>query len=232
LMAANQQGLKTQVASGIVDFASTGDADTQDLVVTQGSPIHSMKDLDGKTVGLLAIGNVDQAKVSELIDQGGGNSASVKFIAVPPTGFTSLLKSGAIAAGEVSEPNVTIDVRKPNSGLRILSPVNATTDAGEPAQVLFALSSWTTSHQALIAKFRTALQQGIAWVNDKANASALALLVSKNSGVPANLVGSVRLGTFNTQITPAGVQAQAALMKRQHLLTDPVDVPLYIPPAG
>jgi NitT/TauT family transport system substrate-binding protein len=83
------------------------------------SQIQSIKDLEGKTVGVSALGNADHSLTIYLLKQAGADPAKVQFATMGVNLFEAL-RQGQIDAGVVQEPALTLLRR---AGARVL--VNA-----------------------------------------------------------------------------------------------------------
>ena len=81
--------------------------------------IHSLKELEGKTVGVSALGNADHALLLFLLKEAGADKSKVQF-ATMGVNLLEALRQNQIDAGLVQEPALTI---LSNSGARVL--VNA-----------------------------------------------------------------------------------------------------------
>lgn len=130
------------LVGGAVDYAATAldvaiqayakNADIRRFVTTgrlplfavvtapkSASQITSVKDLEGKTVGVSALGNADHALTLYLLKQAGADAGKVQF-ATMGVNLLEALRQGQIEAGLVQEPALTLLKR---SGARVL--VNA-----------------------------------------------------------------------------------------------------------
>ncbi len=81
LCVARSRGVPFKIIApaGIADEAASGDI----IAVPVGSPIKTASDLNGKTVGIVALKTMQHAAALAWIDKHGGDSKSVKFIEVP-----------------------------------------------------------------------------------------------------------------------------------------------------
>lgn len=71
------------------------------------SQIQSIKDLEGKTVGVSALGNADHSLTIYLLKEAGGDPAKVQFATMGVNLFEAL-RQGQIDAGVVQEPALTL----------------------------------------------------------------------------------------------------------------------------
>src|SRR4029453_14167662 len=83
------------------------------------SQVKSIKDLEGRTVGVSALGNADHALTLYLLKQAGANAQKVKFATIG-VNLLEALRQGQIDVGVVQEPALTLLRR---AGARVL--VNA-----------------------------------------------------------------------------------------------------------
>jgi NitT/TauT family transport system substrate-binding protein len=102
-------------------FLSTGKLPLFALVVApkMAARITTLKDLEGKTVGVSGLGNADHALALFLLKQAGADTGKVQFATLGPN-LLEALRQNAVDAGLVQEPALTLIV---GSGGRVL--VNA-----------------------------------------------------------------------------------------------------------
>lgn len=74
------------------------------MVVRADSPIHTARDLVGKTVGSPALKDLDWVASSAWIDQNGGDSKASKFIELPNPALLPALLEGRIDTFSLGEP--------------------------------------------------------------------------------------------------------------------------------
>src|SRR5438552_16870058 len=106
------------VGADIRRFAVTGQLPLFAVVTAPkaASQIQSIKDLEGKTVGISALGNADHSLTLYLLKEAGADAAKVQFATMGVNLFEAL-RQGQIDAGVVQEPALTLLAR---SGGRVL----------------------------------------------------------------------------------------------------------------
>ncbi|MGC2076525.1 MAG: ABC transporter substrate-binding protein [Xanthobacteraceae bacterium] len=106
------------VGADIRRFAVTGRLPLFALITAPktAGQIQSIKDLEGKTVGISALGNADHALTLYLLKQAGADAQKVQF-ATMGVNLLEALRQGQIDAGVVQEPALTLLTR---SGARAL----------------------------------------------------------------------------------------------------------------
>jgi NitT/TauT family transport system substrate-binding protein len=108
-------------------FAVTGRLPLFALVVApqQAGKIRSLKDLEGKTVGVSALGNADHALALFLLKEAGADASKVQFATVG-TNLLEALRQNQLDAGLVQEPALTLIVK---AGGKVLVNAMDTADA-------------------------------------------------------------------------------------------------------
>jgi sulfonate transport system substrate-binding protein len=97
------------VGAQIRRFAVTGRLPLFAVVTAPGTAdkIKSIKDLEGKTVGVSALGNADHALTLFLLKQAGADAGKVQF-ATMGVNLLEALRQGQLDAGVVQEPALTL----------------------------------------------------------------------------------------------------------------------------
>ena len=106
------------VGADIRRFAVTGRLPLFAVVTAPrtASQIQSIKDLEGRTIGVSALGNADHALTLYLLKQAGADAQKVQF-ATMGVNLLEALRQGQMDAGVVQEPALTLLQR---SGARVL----------------------------------------------------------------------------------------------------------------
>ena len=90
--------------------AASGQADVNGdysgLLVLKDSPYHRARDLNGQTVSVPALHDIQSLATQELIDKRGGDSKTISFIEEPVTAVAATLDTNRVAAGVVTNPNL------------------------------------------------------------------------------------------------------------------------------
>lgn len=107
LMAAKADGAPLKaVANGVASTGRPG-RDFSAIVVADGSPIRSAKDLAGKRVGVNTLKNLGDTTVRQSVRQAKGDPANIQFQAMPFAEMPSALQNQKLDAAWVVEPQLS-----------------------------------------------------------------------------------------------------------------------------
>ena len=132
------------------------------LVVAIDGP-HNARELTGKVISVAGLQDTTWLSARAWIDANGGDSDAVKFIEVPGSSVLSALEQGRIAAGTMSEPYVTQNVKSGKARLLAL-----TLDSIAPQWLLavyFTTLDYASKNREVIAKFQKAFAQASVYCN-------------------------------------------------------------------
>lgn len=148
------------------------------LAVLNDSPLHTAKDLTGKTVAVTTLRDLTQVAVMAWIDQNGGDSKAVRFIEMSPSTIGPAVLEGRIDCGFLGEPFLTQSKEK----IRVLG------SAYDAMAKHFMLNGWMSSKAFLdknpdaARRFVAAMKQTNTWA--ARNPALTALIVAKYTKVP------------------------------------------------
>ena len=134
---------------------------TNVIMVAKDSPIHSAADLNGKTVAINGLKDLQQISVSSWIDKHGGDSKTVKFIEVPVSQMAAAVETHRVDAAKGDEPFITAA----GPEIRILGNVM---DGIAPRFMIigwFSTNQWLKDHPDLAARFAAAIGKASQWAN-------------------------------------------------------------------
>jgi NitT/TauT family transport system substrate-binding protein len=107
LIAADADGAPLKaVASGVASTGRPG-RDFSAVVVPDGSPIRTAKDLAGKRVAVNALKNLGDTTVRQSVRKAGGDPSGLRFEAMPFSAMPTALQNGQVDAAWVVEPQLS-----------------------------------------------------------------------------------------------------------------------------
>ncbi|MCW2872424.1 ABC transporter substrate-binding protein [Actinacidiphila oryziradicis] len=207
------QGLPVRIVTGL-QSATTKTAPTDGLLVKKTSAIKTFSDLQGKTVGLSALGGTIQFICEYLVQKDGGDPAKVKFVSLPTTSLNDAVYSFGtfFAAGRAN------GLRSIGKGMNELP--------GIPQGVLFSSQRYLSSNSATAKKFTGAVAKAITYAD--AHPDAVRAIDKKYTTVPAGFIDKQATAYYDKSINTTVMRTVITNMKEFGLLDKaPKDSDLY-----
>jgi NitT/TauT family transport system substrate-binding protein len=129
------------------------------LVVPAGSPIRSAKELDGKVVGGITVGALDELAVRSWLDANGGDSKTVKVIEIAPSAMVAALEEGGLAAALIPEPQLSAAGNR----IRPLGPAYDAVAKTMMISVWYTTYDYATKHPTEVRRSLDAMSQTSGW---------------------------------------------------------------------
>lgn len=166
---AHDHGLPFSMIAPGGDYVTT--SPTTVLAVAKNAPFKTGKDMNGKTIGVSTLKDLQQASVMKWIDANGGDSSTLKFLEIPVPSMPPALTAGRIDGACVLEPTLTYA----KSDVRVLGKCYDAIAKRLSITTHFANNDWLAKNPAAARAFIGALSQTAAWCN-KNQAAAGAIL--------------------------------------------------------
>jgi NitT/TauT family transport system substrate-binding protein len=148
------------VAANLDIFAegSVMQTGAQGLYVMANSRIRTLADLEGKTIGVNAPGNILYLLAASALADIGLSVSGVHFAYYPLPQMAAMLKAGKIAAAVLPEPFAS--QAEQAMALSQLADLDQGATVAFPVQGCAVTRQWAAQHPAELAAFRTAFEQG------------------------------------------------------------------------
>lgn len=159
-------------------------------------------DLNGKTIGVPALGDATTLAIRAWVDKTGGDWHSLKFVEIPNSAMEAAIVTHRVDAAILQTPQLDISLEKGTT--KTLSYAN---EAIAPTFILagyVALADWVKSHAAETRTFVSTLAAATAYVNT--HRPETAPLVAEFSKTPLENVAKMHRTTNPTVLDPALVQ--------------------------
>jgi NitT/TauT family transport system substrate-binding protein len=199
------QGVPVQVigGNGMVD----PEADNSGVLVPKDSGITELKQLEGKTIGVVGVKSGGDIPVLQALEAAGVSVDSVKEVAIPYSGMEAALEQKTVDA--VVPADSFYHQMQEKGYVSISSPVKEF-QANMPVTVWTAQKAWLGQNGSTAEKFLGAMEKAVADYNDPNNLEAVRAVYAKvnqadiakapKSFVPADV-------TFNVAEAQAGIDA-------------------------
>lgn len=224
LIKAHLHGLPFQIVAPGAIYSTSNP--TQVLVVRKGSPLRTAADLNGKTIGTTALGDVLAASTLAWIDQHGGNSASVKMVELPAAAADAALESGRVDAATMAEPHLSEAV---GSGTAVVFA--KIFDAIGPRfaeSAYFAMPDYISANRETTVRFARAILDGNAFANKYPDKTAPWLVDSAKVDLAS--VQRSRREVFAVSMEPSTIQVVIDALVRMKAIDHGFDAVEMISP--
>ncbi len=221
---ANLHGLAFAFFAGGSVYRS--DAPATLLCVAKDSPLRSLKELEGKAVGLNGLRTLAEISTRESVRLAGGDPAKINFVEIGPSLAVPALLRGTVAAAIVSEPFITAagtDIR------RFAKPYDAVAKSFYITG-WFAKQAWLGDNAATARKLTQAVYEAARWTNAHHDESAPILI--KYLKLDPDKTKNLTRATFATSLDTKLMQPVLDIAARYGLLEKPVDAASLIAKLG
>jgi NitT/TauT family transport system substrate-binding protein len=186
----------------------TGRAPTNALIVAKNSPLRGPSDLAGKTIGVIALGDVNTIAVRAWLERNGTDAKTVKFLELPNPQMSAAVERGAIDAAIISSPSLAPAMQ---TGRVLGLPYSAIADRFA-INAWYAKKDWVATHRDTVARFTRAVTEAQLWAN-KNHADSAKILVA-DAKLDPDLVATMTRATFAPKLDDALIQPLIDLMAK------------------
>lgn len=167
LASAHANGLPFVIVAPAGYYTSRGP--TTVMIAAKSSRIREARDLNGKTVAVTALKDLNWVGIQSWLTHNGADVESVKFVEVPQSAECTALTSGRAEAGIVSEPYLSFAL---SNGCRVLAPTHDAIAKDFLVGAWFSTSGWAQEHPDAIRRLRAVIVETARWANAHHDESA------------------------------------------------------------
>ena len=188
------------------------DTMTDPIVVPNSSAARSGGDLNGKTIAINGLRNLQQITAMAWIDHHGGDSRTVKFVEIPFTEMGAALEANRVDAALPSEPFVA-------STRSVARRLGNVMDSIAPRFMVlgwFATDGWIAAHQDAAARFAEGIREASSWANTHRVETAR-ILVDRAKLDPA-IASTMARSTYGTDLDTSLIEPVIAAAVRYGII--------------
>lgn len=222
MLSAASQGILTQVVTGMTVFPDDEDRDPAAVVVAAGSDLTSLKDLEGKTVGITSLNSQQQSKVMGSVAADGGDPSSIEFVQVPTASMGALVASGELDAAQPFEPVGTTLLQ--SGDFEAIGYANWQVLGGVPAMFLTSTPDWIAKNECAAEATSAAIAEAVDFINDDANRDRFIEILASYQKVDVELMAQARTDDFTVEIDKADYERLVEHLMEYGVLQESVDV--------
>lgn len=193
---------------------------THAIVVPKDSPITSLKDLDGKKVGVNTKRNISSLLIKATLAPSGVTLDDDKnFVEMPFPNMEAALKAKSVDAVQAVEPFVT--QLQQSIGAKVLSDLSQGPTADFPIAGYATTADFASKNPKTIAAFQKALAKAQGMAADHKIVQAILPSYTK---ITPEVAATLSYGAFPTTLSAARLQRVADVMQQYGYLTEKMDV--------
>lgn len=188
------------VVAPATDYIDPTSLKTAGILVRADSPIHTAKDLEGKTIALPALHSLGTTAASAWIDQNGGDSSKVKYVEIPFPAETAALEQGRVDAIFQVEPFFGTGAKRNRV---LVEGYNAI--AKHFLETLWvAQANWAKTNAGLVSRFASVIHQTAVWAN--AHPSESGAILAKYTKIPPAAIATMARNHYAEELSASLMQ--------------------------
>ncbi len=207
----NSKGVGVKCVSTVDGNEPTNPADDSTvLVAAKGSGVTSIKDLAGKNVAEVQLSSLNSLSVMVLAKQAGIDPHSIHQIAIPFPQMPAALAQGRVQAAVIVAPFTQTAL---SEGATVLTHPNQVLFPNGTLTCLDAMSSYISAHPAVVAAFRAAMDESVAY--SKTHQAVVKRTLAPHLNLPMAVAEKQILATnFDTSFNVASIGQIESYMKQ------------------
>ena len=198
------------------------------ILVGLDSNINAAKDLNGKTIAVAYLQDFHSLLARIWVDQGGGDSKTVKFLEIPDSAQGASVIAHRVDACLLQEPALSIALK--TKQLRAF-PLTSMNLGAFLYSAWFAKTDWAAKHSDIVDAFTRVMSASSAYTN--AHQDQTAKMMAQATGVTVDSVLAMQRLRSATTLDAANVQPMIDASARYGLLPQafPASDMIYVSPA-
>jgi NitT/TauT family transport system substrate-binding protein len=219
MLIAASKGLSVRIiAQGVQEGATEPESWTH-LFVRADSGIQAPKDLEGKTIAINTLQNINDVMTKAALEKQGVDVSTLQFTEVPFPEMNQALEGGDVDAIVVVEPFRTIAEQ---SGKRDIMPTIYNVDPSLTVATYFAMQPYIEQNQAVVERFVRAMNNSLTYAAD--HPDDVRATLGSYTKIPADLIGEVRLPQWGTDLNQPSIELMGRLSKQYALIEEEPNV--------
>lgn len=223
LYVATDKGLGLEIVSP--GSASSGDPtkDATAVIVAEDSDIKTPADLAGKTISVNTLSNIGDTTISAVVEEDGGDPATIDFVEVPFPDAEAALESGNVDAAWVAEPFLSIALK---NGSRVVTYNYADFDPETIIEAYFTTTKFAGDNPDIVASFARAMNKSHEFA--RSNPEAVREIVATYTTIDTGLLAEMTLNKFPAKFDIGVLQKLADAAYKYGTLEKKMDVSTLI----
>ena len=209
LATADSQGAGLQAVAPVDGLIDTK-APASGVVVKGDSPIKTLADLEGKKVGVVALGSELHVLTLADMDAKGGDSSKMQAVQLPFPQMEQGVASGNVDAAVMTEPFLSAALAK---GDRMIAAPEIDLVPNGTVTAWAASTKYISQHADVVKKFLAATQKTLDYA--QAHPDEVEALIPTYTGLDPKVLEKMNLGTvYDPAMDLASIQKMGELLKQ------------------
>lgn len=213
LIVARSKGLPVRMVVATDSGAETPEDATTAIVVGPDSPVQSVQDLAGKTIGVNLLKGLGEVLIKASLEQQGVDPSSIELLEVPFPDMPVALESGSVDAIWVPDPFLTMVLDK---GGRIIDTPLETMGPNFPNGGFAASDEYIAEHRDVVDRFVRAMNRSTEYA--QSHIPEVREILPTYTQTSPEGAANLRLPIFTSTIDLAGVEKTAELTERYGII--------------
>jgi NitT/TauT family transport system substrate-binding protein len=171
------------------------------ICVTNASPLHTARDLEGKTIAVAALNDQSTIALKKWMTDNGADYKKVRMIELGYPEMIAALPAGRIDAAMLAEPWQTT---ARNGGDRLYAKPFDSIAPEFNIGVWATTRTWAQAHPDLVKRFAGAIYTAAKWANSHHDESAL--ILAKYAKADPKVIGGMIRVIHSTSLEPGHIQ--------------------------
>jgi NitT/TauT family transport system substrate-binding protein len=224
LMAAQSSGAPLKaVANGVASTGRLG-RDFSAVMVADGSPIRSPRDLVGKRVAVNTLKNIGDTTVRQSVRKDGGDAKNITFEAMPFSDMPGALRSGRVDAVWVVEPQLSETLTQ---GGQVIASNFVDTAPDLTVALYFTGTATIAKDPALVARFTAAVNESLRYASG--HPDEVRAVLSTYTKISDIVKISLILPNWSGGINRSSLETLASLGRADGVFAKPPDLNQLLP---
>jgi len=224
LLEAHERGVPfTLVAPGSV--ITTDDGYSQ-FIVLRDSPIRTARDLNGKTIAVPALKDLQSAAIMNWMDKNGGDPNSLRFVELPVSAAAVAVEEARVDGANVNTPTLTRALDR--GKVRVLAQIFDAIGPRFLNTAWFASTDYTNANREAISRYARAIREASAYCN--AHHAETAPMVATYMKLDPSLVARMARCTFAEELSVRDIQPLIEISVKYKLIAAAIDAQALISP--
>jgi NitT/TauT family transport system substrate-binding protein len=185
-------------------------------MVPSGSPLHSPKDLEGKTIATIEVRGIMEAGIRSWLTRNGADPSGVRFVEMPFGTMVNAAAQGRVDAAFLAEPVLS----SARASMREIGNPYAALATVWYTNVWFATADWLTKNTALAHRFVRTIERAGVWAN--AHQSETGAMLLRYSKLSSDVVATMTRTVFADKLDLNRIQPVLDTAAKYGVLKTPI----------